>query len=327
MPNQNTLHFSSETELTSGMSERVTSFWATRSQGRIIGHDGLRLRWCSFCKPEHTKAIVIVNGRSESIVKYQEVFFDLFHQGYDIYSYDHRGQGHSDHLVINSDIGHVVDFHDYVDDLETFVNNVVIQKTHQKRMILAHSMGGAIALLYAARKPTAIDSLVLSAPMLGINLSPVLEKIAKPVCYFLSRFQHPAGFGPGQFPYCSKPFEKNTLTLSKPRFTCFNQLCEEDDMLKLGGASAQWIWQSMAASERALEAAKCIKMPILLMQAAQDKTVSNDKMFDFYRIRKDASLPIQFEILANASHELLFETDKVRNKTLALLLHFFDRQR
>lgn len=324
MLNQNALPFSSEEELTSGMSERVATFWETRQQGRIVGRYGLRLQWCAFCKPEHTKAIVVVNGRSEAIVKYQEVFFDLFYQGYDIYSYDHRGQGHSERLVIGSDIGHVVDFDDYVDDLETFVNEIVIRKTHQKRMILANSMGGAIALLYAARKPTAIDSLALSAPMLGINMSPFMKKIAKPLCYFLSRFQHPAGFAPNQLPYKEKPFENNPLTQSELRFQWINTLYEEDERLKLGGPSAQWIWQSMAACERVMELAKKIEMPILLLQAARDQVVSNNKMFDFFHERQTEKLPIQFEILENAFHELLFEKDDIRNKTLDFALHFFD---
>ncbi|MGF1769091.1 alpha/beta fold hydrolase [Enterovibrio makurazakiensis] len=316
--------FSREDELNNTMTDQIAPFWATRQQGQVIGQDGLRLNWCAFTKPEHTRAIVVVNGRIESVEKYQEVFFDLFQQGYDVYSCDHRGQGHSHRLVTGSDIGHVVEFEHYVDDLETFIDEVVTQKPHQQRMILAHSMGGAISTLYAARKPAAIDALVLSAPMFGINLSPLLQKAAKPLCRLLSEIHHPAGYAPGQVPYWLKPFKHNLLTSSHPRYQWFRDLYEDNSTLKVGGPSTQWIWQSLSACERALDAANIIDMPILLMQAARDEVVCNHAMFEFHRKRQAASLPIQFEIVADSRHELLFEKDPIRDAVLSLCLNFFN---
>ncbi|SKA66087.1 alpha/beta fold hydrolase [Enterovibrio nigricans] len=318
--------FSSEKTLTSTMVEQISPFWASRQQGQIVGHDGLRLNWCSFTKPEHTKAIVVVNGRIEATAKYQEVFFDLFRQGYDIYSYDHRGQGHSHRLVIGSDIGHVVNFEHYVDDLETFIDGVVVQKNHQQRMILAHSMGGAISVLYAARRPNAIDAIALSAPMLGIQLSPLLQKVAKPLCKALSSCQHPAGFAPGQVPYWAKPFKHNVLTQSEARYQWFRELYEADETLKVGGPSAQWIWQSLHACEHMMQAATQIKMPVLLLQAARDQIVCNEAIFQFHRDRLAAGLPVQFDIIAESRHELLFEQDGIRNQALEKVLTFFAAQ-
>lgn len=327
MPNILPLDLTSQTQSTAGMNDRLTSFWNTREQGQIIGHDGLRLNWCAFTKPEHKRAIIVVNGRTECVVKYQEVFFDLFEQGYDVYSHDHRGQGHSQRLVVGSDIGHVVEFEHYVDDLESFVEQIVDQKKHLHRLLLGHSMGGTISLLYAARNPCAIDALALSAPMLGIEVSAILQKAISPVCHFLSFFQHPAGFAPNQVPYSSKPFKNNILTHCEARYQWMRKLYDEDDTLKVGGASARWVWKSLDACQRAMETGKYIKIPILLMQAARDKIVRNESMFCFYRAREMENLPIQFEIIANASHELLFEKDKIRNQTLGFLFDFFDKQR
>ncbi|OEE63659.1 lysophospholipase [Enterovibrio norvegicus FF-454] len=318
--------FSREDELATTMAEQVAPFWATRQQGQIIGQEGLRLHWCAFTKPEHTRAIVVVNGRIEATEKYKEVFFDLFRQGYDVYSYDHRGQGQSQRLVTGSDIGHVVDFEHYVDDLETFVDEIVTQKPHQQRMILAHSMGGAITTLYAARKPAAIDALALSAPMFGINLSPTLRKVAKPLCRALSIIQHPAGYAPGQVPYWLKPFKHNLLTHSETRYQWFRKLYEDNETLKVGGPSSQWIWQSMSACERTIEAARMIDMPMLVMQAARDEVVCNHTMFHFHRERQALNLPIKFDIVPNSRHELLFEKDVTRDTALNLSLSFFDAQ-
>ncbi|MEZ9523201.1 alpha/beta fold hydrolase [Enterovibrio norvegicus] len=318
--------FTRETELTDAMEASIGPFWASRQQGQFIGKDGLRLQWCAFTSSEHTKAIVVVNGRIECAEKYQEIFYDLFQQGYDVYSYDHRGQGISQRLVTGSDIGHVVQFEDYVDDLETFVDDVVTQKVHQQRMILAHSMGGAIATLYAARKPAAIDALALSAPMLGINLSPLLRVTAKPLCRVLSQLQHPAGFAPGQVPYWAKPFKHNLLTQSEARYQWFRELYEEHETVQVGGPSAQWIWQSMTSCEHAVSLAKDIDMPILMIQAARDAIVCNESMFRFYRDRQASGQPIQFQIVPDSRHELLFERDEIRDKALTYVLTFFGAQ-
>lgn len=318
--------FSREDALANAMDNEIATFWASRQQGQFVGRDGLRLNWCAFTKPEHTRAIVVVNGRIEGVDKYREIFFDLFQQGFDVYSHDHRGQGHSQRLVTGSDIGHVVNFEDYVDDLESFINLVVTNKSHRHRLLLAHSMGGAISTLYAARKPRGIDALALSAPMFGINLSRFMQHAAKPLCKTLSKLQHPSGFAPGQVPYWSKPFQGNLLTQSEPRYQWFRKLYEDDETLKVGGPSTQWIWQSLDACERVMKAATEIELPVLLMQGARDQVVNNDAMFDFFRARQAANLPIQFEILANARHELLFEQDVIRDKALTLALTFFTAQ-
>ncbi len=322
-----TVNFTTEDKLHVEESKEIASFWESREQEQFVGRSGLGLRWCAFTKAEHTKAIVLVNGRTETIIKYKEVFFDLFKQGYDVYSYDHRGQGLSQRLVVASDIGHVVEFEHYVDDLETFIEEIVIQKIYQQRFLLGHSMGGAIALLYAKRKHNHADALALSAPMLGIALSPALEKVAPLLCRFLSHFQHPAQYGPGQKPYSSQSFENNTLTHSRGRYEKIQNIYEREDRVKVGGPSSQWIWQSMQACDRALDSADKIKIPIMLLQASKDQIVDNEKMFKFYKKRRECNLPIQFDILANASHELLFEKDDIRNKTLNLIIDFFNKLR
>ena len=321
------VNFTTEDKFQSEESKEIASFWESREQEQFVGRSGLGLRWCAFTKAEHNKAIVLVNGRTETMIKYKEVFFDLFKQGYDVYSYDHRGQGLSQRLVVASDIGHVVEFEHYVDDLETFIEEIVMQKIYQHRFLLGHSMGGAIALLYAKRKNNHADALALSAPMLGIALSPALEKIAPLLCRFLSHFQHPAKYAPGQKPYRSQSFENNSLTHSKVRHQKIQNVYEQESRAKVGGPSSQWIWQSMQACDRALDSADKIKVPILLLQASEDQIVDNEKISKFHNKRKDLNLPCQFDILPNASHELLFEKDEIRNKTLNLIIDFFNELR
>lgn len=323
----NTFSFSSEFDLFSNMENTIDIFWKSREQGYFKGCDGFRLRWCSFHNPQHQNAIIVVNGRTECIEKYKEFFFDLFQQGYDIYSFDHRGQGLSDRLVTGCDIGHVAEFEDYVDDLDSFIQQIVSQKSYKKRMMLANSMGGPIALLYVDKKNHEIDALALSSPMLGINTSPLLQKIAPTLCKVLSYFDYPADYAPTQAPFCITPFDENLSTHSKNRYQFMQSIFKSNNKLTVGGSSNQWVWQSMQAAKKAMKTANNLEIPLLLLQASKDKVVSNVAIFDYYNARQSANLPIQFEIIANANHELIFESDEIRNRALSAMSKFFDEHK
>ena len=73
----------------------------------------------------------------------------------------HRGHGRSDGQ------GQMVDsFDDYVADLATFVTDVRTREPNEPLFLFGHSMGGAIATLYAETRDPQLAGLVLSAPAL-----------------------------------------------------------------------------------------------------------------------------------------------------------------
>ena len=70
-----------------------------------------------FFHPHERGLIVVVNGRSESWLKYGELFHDLQDQGYSVASYDQRGQGLSPRLLAgNPQIGEIDNFDEYARD-------------------------------------------------------------------------------------------------------------------------------------------------------------------------------------------------------------------
>lgn len=316
--------FTEECELTYDLDHKITPFWQTRKDGFFIGCAGLRLYWCAMTNPKHTKAIVVVNGRTDASIKYQSVFWDLFQQGYDIYSYDHRGQGQSERLVQYSDIGHVVDFKDYVDDLSTFIDKIVSNTHYGKRFILCHSMGGAISTLYAHRYPSTIDGIALSAPMYQINLPLILKYIAQPLCHLLANLDAPANFAPLQGEYEDLPFEDNALMHSKIRYEWFRALYLEHKQIQVGGASTQWVWKSMQACEQLPNIATSIHVPMLFLVGGKDTVVNNASIINFHEQRTAANLPSQLHLMTYSRHEPLFETDNVRLDALETVCDFFD---
>ena len=311
-----------EFQHTAAMAADIAQLWSQRQSGKITGVDGLRLYWCSFCQPDSKGEIILINGRIESSIKYQELIFDLYQQGFDVYSMDHRGQGMSDRLIGSSTIGHVLNFEDYVADVDTVMREILPAKTDKKRFVLAHSMGGAIAIRWLQTYQPQMDAIALSAPMLGIALPTGFARWVKPLCQFISHCSHLPHFAPGQFPYYEKPFATNRLTHSEIRYQWFLALHRQYPHLQVGGASHQWVWQAMQACEDIFSNAQ-IALPVLLLQGAKDQIVCNRAMFDWVHQRKQQRLNTQFEILANAKHELLFECDAIRAPAIQKVLDFF----
>src|SRR5262249_5450299 len=134
------------------------------------GKDQLQIAYRTFViedRQYEKGAIVMSSGRTEGLIKYQELIYDLGRQGYSIYIHDHRGQGFSDRVrgLTSSQIGHVESFGQYVADLKQVVDAVVIPGQHKRRFLLAHSMGGAIASLYLEQYANDFAAAVLSSPM------------------------------------------------------------------------------------------------------------------------------------------------------------------
>lgn len=300
----------------------IAALWQQRQEGYFKSSDKTKLYWCKLTDPKHSKAVLLVNGRIESSWKYQELLFDFYRQGYDVYSYDHRGQGLSDRLVQDSDIGHVYEFDDYVRDLASVVQHFALEG-YQQRHLVSHSMGGAIATRYLQTYPHhPFDKLVLSAPMFGINLPWYLSPVAIAVSQILTAVYPTPTYAPGHQPYYAKPFEDNPLSQSKARYHWFRQLYTDKPELQVGGPSTRWVWQGLMATKQCLQMTRQLKIPVLLLQAGNDRIVSNQAQNQFYKKLCKTNKNSQMITIDGAQHELLFEQDQYRNQALDALFRF-----
>ncbi|PSV45608.1 alpha/beta fold hydrolase [Photobacterium indicum] len=309
--------FSQEDRYAETMSGPVAEMWKQRQEGTFKGVDDLNIGWVSLTGYNHDKAIIVVNGRIESYWKYQELFYDLVKQGYDVYAIDHRGQGISDRLAKDNELGHVEEFDDYVTDLKTFFDTVVTPKKYKQHFLLGHSMGGTISTLFLAKYPSLIKRAVLSAPMHGIQLSNWMKPIASPFARVVEQLQRQPNYAPGQVPYYPKPFLNNKLCQSQIRYQWFRDLYENKPALKIGGPSARWVWQGMAAANRCITQAANIATPILLIQGSDDNIVDNQAHHRFCQAMNQANRSCELKTINGARHELLFEKDAYRNTVLA----------
>ena len=317
--------FSLEPHFAATMQGPVAAMWQQREEGEFRGVDDRNIGWVSLTKPNHDKVIVMINGRIESYWKYQELFYDLFQQGYDIFSLDHRGQGVSDRLVDDTELGHVEEFVHYVEDFTTFIDTVVAPCGYQQHYMLAHSMGGTVGSLFLEQRPDFFDSAVLSAPMHGINLTQWMKPIASPFARVVEQLQRQPNYAPGQVPYYPKPFLDNKLTQSEVRYQWFRDLYEHKPELKVGGPSARWVWQGMAAAKQCIQHAYQIKVPVLLLQGSDDTVVDNSAHDVFHRAMTQSGGECEIKVIHGARHELVFEQDKYRTPVLAAAFNHFKK--
>ncbi|OIQ24378.1 alpha/beta fold hydrolase [uncultured Vibrio sp.] len=321
----NTSPYTQEPSFEQAINSNISQLWQFREEGHLTTKDKRRLYWCKMTEPTHTKALFVVNGRIESAWKYQELFHDLFYQGYDIYSFDHRGQGLSDRLVDDREIGHVEEFDDYIVDMAQVVDSFPLER-YEQRFLLAHSMGGAIATRYLQTHPEhSFDAVALSAPMFGVNMSPMLRPIAIPVAQLMSMASPLPRYAPGQQGYYAKPFDINPLTQSKTRYHWFRDLYETMPELKLGGPSHRWVGQGLMAAKQCIQQTRQIKVPLLLLQASEESIVDNKDQIRFIKKLARTNKQCALKIVYGSKHELLFEQDTYRNDALDCILAFFNQ--
>jgi lysophospholipase len=289
--------------------------------GAFAGVAGVPIRYASFVQPNEKGAIVILPGRTEAFIKYCELIWDWKNEGYSIYLMDHRGQGQSGRMLSDPEKGYVAEFGDYLKDVETFVSKVVRATPHPKTYLLAHSLGGAISTLYLEKHPHDFDAAVLSSPMEEINTAPYAEWEAMTIvtaeCLVFLGDHYVLGKGPWD---PNETFAANTVTHSQDRWTMNHLLWVAHPEVVLGGPTNQWLHESIEADWQARGSdAKKIVTPTLILKAGADQVVIPSAE-DTVCSQTPACTEMFFP---TAGHEILQETDDIRDAALDATLAFF----
>jgi len=301
---------------------RVAPFLASGERFTFRSADGKTdLQGIRFVHPDAKGMIVVVNGNTESWLKYGELFYDLYQHGYSVTSYDHRGQGLSPHLAAaNPQVVQIDDFALYAADLNAFVRQEIVPERREKAYLLAHSMGGGIALDYLEHYPTPFDAVVLSAPMVRINTAPYPESVA----WAAAAFFHAIGLGNhyviGKHDRNPRePFEGNTLTSSQERWNAMQSAWNDHPEAVTGGPSNDWVASAIARTSVIRKDLPKIKNRILILQAGKDQFVMNPDQ-EIARATIPGAILMKFP---DANHEILMERDLIRDKAVGEIVSFF----
>ncbi|MFS0735769.1 alpha/beta hydrolase [Sphingomonas sp. 1P06PA] len=280
------------------------------------GWDHRRFSWPQPAGTGVRGSLIVQGGRGDFIEKYLEAIAHFHCRGWAVEGFDWRGQGGSGRTA--DDLRTIPAM---VDDLAAFVAEWQ-PRTPGPHVLLAHSMGGHVALRLAAERAPAIDALVLSAPMLGLSggrpPGPVGSAIAGLFCRIgLSARDAWAERG-------ESAFRRVMLTADVDRFSDEGWWKAADPTLALGPPRWSWIagaYRSIAAL-MAPGILERVRVPTLLLAAARDRLV------DSRAIRRAAArIPgARLIVRDDAAHELLREADGPRTAFLAAIDDFLDER-
>lgn len=304
------------------MNHILPAVLAKSGKGHFIGVNSRKINYYVMPAAAPKGVIVISPGQSESSLKYAELLFDLQDFGYTIYIIDHRGQGESDRLLNDPIKSHVNYFADYVTDFEKFVLEIVHPENYKSSFILAHSMGGAIASGFLVDHPKLFSGVILSAPMLEINTGyPELGSFA--IEALLDNTFWATSYAPTQEPYSAKPFLGNKVTSSQARYNMRIALYDKYKSLQVGGTTNRWLYESLAYDARLRLTQNIFQVPTLLFQAGADQLVKSGGQTETCAINSPNFCKVI--LFSTSQHEILMETDLIRNQALQIIKNFISK--
>jgi len=257
-------------------------------------------------------SILLLCGRKEFMEKYGETIDELKQRQFDVYSMDWRGQGLSTRLLSNRHKGHINNFSEYLEDLNYFINNIVKPVAVSPFIVLAHSMGGHIALRYLHDYPRVVDRAVLTSPMIDIMVPPFPKWIIKFAARFASKIGCSSSYsaGSGDYSYQNIKFEGNALTSDPVRFMDEHKIIAENPDLALGGVTYGWLAAAFDSINLLLSRgyAEKITSQVFIISAGMDSIVSEAAQKAICsRMRK-----CRFVSIPGSYHEILKERDEFR---------------
>jgi len=254
--------------------------------------------------------VILLQGRSEFLEKYAETIADLNRRGWDVFSFDWRGQGLS--VEPQRPKGYIASYDDYVRDLTDFIERIVAPRFDPPYFFLAHSMGAHLFLRFARDRCAMIRRAVLVAPMISINSAPLPEWLLRWITRSGLRL-----FGQSAFLWGSRRrslahtrFTDNPYTSDRRRFARLKRFLAEDPRLELPGIPFAWLAATFDSIDRlnSCPASLSINRPLLIVSAGADRVVSLDAQEEFCARLADC----RRIVIAEARHEVLIETDAVR---------------
>lgn len=274
----------------------------------LRGERGLNLRVMTAPAPSMPArgSIVVCPGYTEFIEKYFECARELQERGFAVLIIDWRGQGLSDRELPNRLKAHFRIKDDAPSDLAKILS-ALRAELPRPRVILAHSMGGAVALRALQLRLIDSDQAVFSAPMWGVKSGQWLRRAA--------RVLEALGFGqmfvPGtRHTWSAEDWRTSAVSSDEGRHARNAALVERDARLALAGPSVAWAANALetVAGFAKPGALSAITIPILVAMAARDTLVDNRTIQEIA-----SALPQARTVeIPDAKHEILQERDEAR---------------
>jgi len=131
--------------------------------GTFAGAGGVEIHWQAWT-PESPRAVVLLaHGYGEHVGRYGHVVEHFVERDFAVVGLDHRGHGRS-----RGQRGHCRDFRELTADLKTLADVAGSRWPGLPQVLLGHSMGGLIGVLFLAEHPDTVVAAAVTAPALRV---------------------------------------------------------------------------------------------------------------------------------------------------------------
>ena len=289
--------------------------------GRFPTSDGARLRWGHLPAKEPRAECVLVGGFAECIEKYFETIGDLAARGFSVWCLDWRGQGGSARPKRWPSRPRPRHFDRDAGELALFTEKLTTGR--RPRLLIGHSMGGAVALLCLHRYPDLFDAAILSAPMLGIRTGGVPPALMRCLTGLARGIGLGICFLPGKRRWSldRSPLPRLSRVSNDPE-RCRLQYAwfSADSALRLEAPTWGWLDSALRLTARLAKKKFLaeIDTPILLASAGIETFLRLDAHRRAGRLLPECTL-VKFP---DSKHEPFLEQDAVRESWFAAIDRF-----
>lgn len=226
--------------------------------------------------------VLVIHGLNEHSGRHLHTINWLNQNQFDVIRFDLRGAGKS-----GGKRQWIQSFQDYVDDTISVFNWIERDLPSLPLFVLGHSLGGAIAVHFAASHHTFLQGLVLSAPayLVGSSISPVKIKVGQLLVKFAPNLRLPKSTefsGISRDPVAIEAYRKDPLCFH------FNTLKQGDEILK--------------SLPRVPELAKQILTPTLIVHGSADPIIRVEGSYEI--LKSLSSKSKELYIAPGCYHEL-----------------------
>ncbi len=223
--------------------------------GFFEGNDGGKRYYRGWTLSGKTSGTVVVaHGYAEHGDRFAELAAQLNTAGFDVWAHDHYGHGQSEGKRAD-----VPRFELFIEDTDLFISSIVTAGSPAPLFLYGHSMGGAIALLYAIQHQERLKGLLLSGPIVrpGAQSSSFDRTMASILSRIVPGLQY-------------LPFDPYLLSRDPHVVQAYIQ----DPLVYSGKMKIGLGYQFLRAEELLSDAAlKSLTLPVLLMHGGDDQTV------------------------------------------------------
>ncbi|XP_072329154.1 monoglyceride lipase-like isoform X1 [Scyliorhinus torazame] len=263
--------------------------------------------FCRYWEPKASPRalVMIIHGAGEHSGRYLGIASMLTNHSLFVFSHDHVGHGQSDGKRM-----HVSDFRVFVRDCLQHFDMIVSRYPNLKVFILAHALGGSMAIYVANERQSYISGVIFIAPMVLLNpesVTPAKMFCAKVMYHLVPNLA--LGYMDPRWLSRSlkevKNFENDPLNYHGPYRVKFTVE----------------VLQAVAKLEKVLPS---ITWPMLILHGDADKLCDIRGSFLLYK--KASSTDKTLKIFSKCFHQLHREVPRVQGELFALIGKWIDER-